>query len=91
MSLATQVAAFATRVGQELKATRALLSTPAVLPPASPIFLRKSSGGVWPGVPTTRTDIPIVWVGADPSPATVQARTLGQAGFLDNVDLRVVI
>lgn len=63
----------------------------SVLPANSMITLTKSSGGVWPGVPTTRADIIILWKGADPSPTQVASRTLGQPGFLNNVDLRLVV
>jgi hypothetical protein len=61
----------------------------SVLPAGVPIVIRKS-GGVWPGVATTRTDLPHFWVGADPSPAIVSSRTLGSAGMLDNVDIRLI-
>ena len=61
----------------------------AMAPPYSTITLHKAAG-VWPGVPTTRTDIIIVWAGADPSPSGVGSRTLSTAGFLTGVDLRLV-
>ena len=77
-----------------VRAVTSLTGVPAdesIMSPGTPVFLRKTAGGVWPGVPTTRTDIPIIWVGADPSPPVVASRTLNQPGFLDNVDLRLVI
>jgi hypothetical protein len=55
----------------------------------STIVVNKT-GGTWPGPPTLRTDIVIVWKGADPSPPIVSARTLGVPGMLDNVDLRMI-
>lgn len=58
--------------------------------PNETITLTKPTGGSWPGVPTTRTDIHIIWAGADPSPPPVTVRTLGQPGVLDNMDFRVV-
>jgi len=52
------------------------------------------SGGVWPGGtastgvrPTSRTDVVVAWIGADPSPGIVAS---GTAGMLDNVDLRFI-
>lgn len=48
------------------------------------------NGTAWPGVPTTRTDIVIQWKGPDPGPAIVSSRTLGVAGILNGVDIRLV-
>ena len=61
------------------------MATIADLPAGVPIFMYKS-GGVWPGVNTTRADIPHVWVGPAPEPAKVSSRTLGAAGWLEGVD-----
>jgi hypothetical protein len=61
------------------------------LPAGVTLTLAKPSGGAWPGVPTVRTDLIIQWKGADPSPPVVASRTLGSAGMLDNVDLRIVV
>lgn len=61
----------------------------AGLPAGSTITLIKA-GGVWPGAPTTRTDIIIQWKGPDPAPSIVSSRTLGSAGMLDGVDIRLV-
>lgn len=68
-------------------------ATPSVgvagLPAGSTLTLIKS-GATWPGAPTTRTDIVIQWKGADPGPSVVSSRTLGSAGILDGVDIRLV-
>lgn len=52
------------------------------------------TGGVWPGGtastgvrPTSRSDVVVAWIGADPSPAIVAS---GTGGMLDNVDLRFI-
>ena len=55
--------------------------------PAKCVLVMNKSGGVWPGVPTDRADIVIIWRGATPAPATVSSRTLGQPGMLEDVDL----
>jgi hypothetical protein len=59
------------------------------LPPNS-ILVVKKSGVTWPGPPTLRSDIILIWKGADPSPPPVSVRTLGTPGMLDNVDLRII-
>lgn len=89
MSLQSQVTLLATAIGTEIKSVRTWAVTWAAQPAGSTITLTKVAG-VWPGVPTTRTDIVIIWSGADPSPTAVASRTLGVAGFLTNVDLRVI-
>jgi hypothetical protein len=77
-------------IGADVKALTNASVTVDKLPPNSTITLTKS-GGVWPGVPTTRTDIVIIWKGADPTVPAVSTRTLGQPGLLNNVDLRLVV
>lgn len=59
------------------------------LPPLMAAVVTKS-GGTWPGPPTLRSDIIIIWKGPDPSPAIVSVRTLGVPGMLDNVDIRII-
>lgn len=67
-----------------------LLRFSGVIGAGIPIVLVKVAG-VWPGVPTTRTDIPIFWKGPDPSPPqTATVRTLGVAEMLNNVDMRLI-
>lgn len=46
----------------------------------------KSSAGVWPARGTSRTDITVIWIGADPSPAIV---TTGTTGMYEG-DVRLV-
>jgi hypothetical protein len=60
------------------------------LPIGSTITITKS-GGTWPGSPTGREDLVIIWKGAEPSPPIVSTRTVGVAGLLDNVDLRLIV
>lgn len=55
--------------------------------PSKLTIVINKSGGVWPGVPTTRSDIVIVWRGANPPPPTVNSRTLDQPGMLLGVDI----
>jgi len=50
------------------------------------LFVRKS-GNSWPARPTDRSDVMVLWVGADPSPAIVSS---GTGGMLDGVDARLV-
>lgn len=59
------------------------------LPPYTTLVVAKN-GAVWPGPPTLRSDIIIIWKGADPSPSIVSVRTLGTPGMLNNVDLRMI-
>lgn len=63
----------------------------ARLPAGSTVVVRKT-GGIWPGGdadtgvrPTSRSDITVIWQGADPSPDIVAS---GTGGMLDNVDVR---
>lgn len=58
--------------------------TAANLPPGTNLIVRKV-GSTWPVRPTTRTDIVVTWVGADPDPGT------GTGGAINNVDLRMVV
>jgi hypothetical protein len=51
------------------------------LPAGSTVSVYKV-GGIWPNRPTTRTDIRVDWVGADPDPAIVVPPALG--GMYDN-------
>lgn len=39
--------------------------------PAGSLVQVTKSGGVWPNRPTTRTDITVIFIGADPSPSVV--------------------
>ena len=55
--------------------------------PAGVTLTLIKAAGVWPGVPTTRTDIPIRWQGASPPPSIVSSRTLSSAGMLNGVDI----
>lgn len=57
--------------------------------PAGSIFVVAKSGATWPARPTTRTDIRIAWLGADPSPA-INTTLTGTTGMYNNVDLRWV-
>lgn len=66
------------------------LSSYASLPPGATITITKVDG-VWPGVPTNRADTTVIWKGPEPSPPIVGFRTVGQAGMLNNVDLRIVV
>lgn len=59
------------------------------LPALTTLVVRKN-GSTWPGPPTLRSDIIIIWKGAEPSPPIVSVRTLGTPGMLDNVDLRMI-
>ena len=61
----------------------------ADLPSYTTLVIAKS-GGTWPAPPTLRSDIIMIWKGADPSPPIVSVRTLGTPGMLDNVDLRMI-
>lgn len=58
------------------------------LPAGSILVARKPSGGSWPLRPTTRSDIIVLWIGADPAPTIIA--TPGTGGMLDNVDVRMV-
>jgi hypothetical protein len=71
-------------------ATREELQSYDRMLPGTTITISKVNG-VWPGAPTTRADTVIVWKGPEPSPPTVGFRTLGQAGMLNNVDIRMVV
>jgi hypothetical protein len=64
-----------------------LPSIPVSLMPAGTNITVFKSGGTWPARPTSRTDIVVVWNGADPSPSIV---TSGTGGMLDNVDKREI-
>ena len=70
MSLATRIQALAVAVATEIKSIRTTAGSIASLPPGSYVRVDKA-GGVWPARPTTRTDIVVVFRGADPDPATV--------------------
>jgi len=59
--------------------------------PAGVTLVVKKNGVTWPGPPTLRSDIIIIWKGAEPSPPIVSVRTLGTPGMLDNVDLRMIV
>lgn len=80
-----------TAIGADVKALQTAGISYSNLPANSTITLTKPLGGSWPGVPTTRSDVTVIWKGADPSPAVVTSRTLGQAGLLNNVDIRLVV
>lgn len=56
------------------------------LPAGSTLTVFKS-GSTWPARPTSRTDIEVIWKGADPDPSIVAS---GTGGMLDNVDTRFV-
>jgi hypothetical protein len=58
--------------------------TAANLPAGSVMFVRKS--GTWPSRPTSRSDITVFWIGADPDPSIVSS---GTGGMLNNVDMRI--
>lgn len=45
--------------------------------PAGSILYADKAAGVWPARPTTRTDIKVIWGGADPGPAIVGSGTAG--------------
>lgn len=45
----------------------------------------QKNGTVWPARPTARTDVTVIWKGAEPSPPIVAS---GTGGMLDNVDSR---
>ena len=93
MPLSTQISSAFQRVATEIKTIRTEINSakPSYgnIPAGSTITVTKS-GGVWPGSPTSRSDVIIIWKGADPSPAIVASRTVGTAGMLDNVDIRLV-
>lgn len=55
-----------------------------MLPAGTTITVAKS-GATWPSRPTSRTDIVVVWKGADPSPA------IGGSGMVADVDYRIVL
>jgi len=55
--------------------------------PAGSVITVYKAAGVWPSRPTSRTDITVMFVGADPSPAIVTSPAL--TGMY-NGDLRVV-
>lgn len=57
------------------------------LPAGSTVVVRKS-GASWPARPTSRSDIIVFWVGADPDPAIISS---GTGGALNNVDIRMAI
>jgi hypothetical protein len=80
-----------TAIGADVKAIKTTPASYATLPAGSTITLTKPSGGTWPGVPTTRTDVIVIWKGADPSPSIVASRTLNSAGLLNGVDFRLVV
>lgn len=56
------------------------------IPPGSILYVRKS-GSTWPARPTSRADVIVIWLGADPKPAIVSS---GTGGMRNNVDLRFV-
>lgn len=58
--------------------------------PVGTTLVVKKNGATWPGPPTLRSDITVIWKGAEPSPPVVSVRTLGTPGMLDNVDLRMI-
>lgn len=55
------------------------------LPAGTTVTIVKA--GTWPARPTARTDIIVIWKGADPSPPIVSS---GTGGMLDGVDMRFV-
>lgn len=55
----------------------------ALLPAGVSLTVLKT-GSTWPNRPTSRTDLPVIWKGADPSPA------VGGTGMVDGVDTRWV-
>lgn len=58
----------------------------ADLPAGTTVTVFKAAG-VWPARPTSRSDIEVIWKGADPDPAIVSS---GTGGMLDGVDTRFV-
>jgi hypothetical protein len=58
--------------------------TVADLPAGSLIVVTKT-GTTWPSRPTTRTDVKVAWLGADPAPTIVAS---GIGGAINNVDVR---
>lgn len=56
--------------------------------PAAIILGVTKTGGIWPSRPTSRSDITVLWFGADPPPAIVSS---GTTGMLDGKDYNVVI
>lgn len=54
--------------------------------PSGSTFAVHKAAGVWPGRPTSRTDLTGLWIGADPDPSADSSGTV----FLDGVDLRFV-
>ena len=56
--------------------------------PANSVMMVHKSGGVWPARPTSRTDIKVIWTGADPSPSIVTPPSTG--GMYSGVDERHV-
>lgn len=61
------------------------------MPAKTVITINKSIGGVWPGVPTTRSDIVMIWRGPSPAPPTVTYRILGMPGMLQGVDIGLFV
>lgn len=57
------------------------------LPAGATVVVRKT-GSTWPARPTNRTDIVVIWVGADPDPAVI---TSGTGGAMNNVDIRMAV
>lgn len=55
--------------------------------PAKTSLVVSKSGGVWPSRPTSRTDLPVTWVGPTPDPAIVTSPTL--TGMYEG-DIRIV-
>lgn len=70
MPLDARIHSLATAVATEIKSVKTSPGSIAALPAGSYVKVDKS-GGTWPARPTTRTDIVVVWRGADPAPSTV--------------------
>jgi len=86
VTLEQRLRAFATSVGQQVKAVK---TTPGAYASAIPgsTFTVTKTGSTWPARPTARTDVTVQWKGADPSPAIVSS---GTGGMIDGVDIRLV-
>lgn len=73
--------------GMDLRYRRVGMVPHSDLPAGATLVVRKS-GSTWPARPTSRNDITVIWVGADPDPAVVNS---GTGGALNNVDIRMAL
>jgi hypothetical protein len=69
--------------GRLTAAASGVVTTPTLtnIPAGSVIAVIKS--GIWPNRPTPRSDVTVMWIGADPSPV------IGGVGMVNGVDLRI--